>query len=272
MATSRYATTAGVSDQGSVTTQNSTQNQTGQSTTNSSQNTSSNTQNMDDQSLAALQAYIAQLMGGGTQAMANDQAQRQGEINRTRALQAGYSKEAAFADAQGLISQTLRRALEGNAATITRAAEGAGTSQNAMRALLANDASARAAESASVAGLQAATQYGGISANLAGTLEALTRPNDQVSQALAQALSIAKGATQSSSSNTTASSTTNSQQDSIGSSVTTKESLPTTKQSGGMQTFYGAPAPTTTGTGVGSTADTLQQLWGDRSFVDNLTF
>lgn len=272
MATSRYDTAAQTAATGNT-------NQTSSSTTNGSQTgTTNQTQttdmaNMSAEARAALEAYIAQLMGGGTQQMANDQAQRQNEINRTRALQAGYSKEAAFADAQGLISQTLRRALESQTATIVRAAEGAGTSQNAMRALLAQDAAQRAAESSSVAGLQAAGQYGQISSSLAGTLEALTRPNDTVADALAAAFNAAKGAVQYGTTNTTGTSTQTGSSTTTGTIDTTRTTgSGSNSGSGGMQTSYGARDSSPDLKYVGSTADTLNQLWGDTKFIDQLTF
>lgn len=191
-----------------------TQNNQSSSTTNSSSTstTNSRTQNMSNSSLAALETLISQLMGGGTQQMAQDRAARIQQTNETRALQAGYSKEAAFADAQGAMAQQMRRALEASLPTITRAADSAGTSGGSMRALLANDASARAAENAATVGLKASVDYGSISANLANTLEVLTRPDTTSINALLNALSISKGAvsTTQSQTNTTGTQTTNS--------------------------------------------------------------
>lgn len=152
--------------------------------------------NMSPESLAALELLIAQLMGGGTQDMANQEAIRQTEINRTRAQQASYSKDAAFADAQGAMAAQLVAALQKTLPTITRGAEAAGTSQNSMRALLAQDAAGQAAEGAATLGLNAATQYGQISSALAGVLADMTQPNNAATKALLDALNIAKGAVQ----------------------------------------------------------------------------
>lgn len=163
-------------------------------TTSSTQTTNSSTQNMDPQSLAALQLLIQQLMGGGTQQMANDMAARKGEINKVTQQRAGYSKDAAFSDAQGLMAQTMRRVMEQLVPSISRAAEGAGASQSSLRALLLQDAANKAAESSAAQGLNAAVQYGQIGANLSQVLEALTRPDNTVTNALLNALSIAKGA------------------------------------------------------------------------------
>lgn len=217
---------------------------TGTSNTSSTTTGTSNTAstNMDPKSLAALQTLIAQLMGGGTQQQANDQAARKSEINKVGAQRAEYSKEAAFADAQGLIAQTMQQALQTLVPSISRAAEGAGTSQSSIRALLLQDAAQKAAQSASVAGLGAAQGYGQIATSLSGVLEALTRPDNSVSNALLNALGIAKGAVTnsttsgSSTTNTTGSTNTNEVKTVTPSGITTGQ---TPTGGGGGLTYYG---------------------------------
>lgn len=181
---------------------------TSTSTTNSSSVQQQNSTNMDPQSLAALQALIGQLMGGGTQQMAQERATRLGEISAVQAQRAGYSKEQAFGDAQGLMAQQLRTVLESLVPSINRAAEGAGTSGGSMRALLLQDAANRAAESSAALGLNAAVQYGGVSNQMNSILEALTRPDETSINALLNALNIAKGAVTSSTTQTSGTSTT----------------------------------------------------------------
>jgi hypothetical protein len=187
-----------------TTTQNSTQNTA--SNSNTIQNTSSTTKtsqtNMDPQSKAALDLLIKQLMGGGTQQMAEDRARRIQEIQALQSQRAGYTKDAAFADAQGAMAGQLRAVLEKIAPSLVRAAQGAGTSQSSLRALLTQDMAARAAEASASTGLQAATSYGGINAQLSGVLSNLINSPDPVAAALLQALNIAKGATSSSTSST----------------------------------------------------------------------
>ena len=274
LAQSAKATTAGNS--GTVnTTGAGTTNST--STTNSSQTT--NTSNMDPKSLAALQALIAQLMGGGTKQQVSDQAARKNEINNVTQQRAGYSKDAAFSDAQGLIAQTMQQALQQLIPSINRAAEGAGTSQSSVRALLLQDAAQKAAQSASVAGLGAATNYGQIATSLSGVLEALTRPNNDVSNALLNALGIAKGAVQNSTVNGT--STTNaSGNTTTNESKTVSPSGITTGQSSNAPVntmgYYG-PLQTDLETAIntaraetGSSAGILSQLRGTP--FDNYTF
>ena len=181
---------------------------TSNQTTNSSGSSQTSTRNMDPASLAALQALISQLMGGGTQQMAEDRARRQQEIQSVQNQRGQYSKDAAFGDAQGAMSQLLRQAMEQAMPSLVRAAEGAGTSQNSMRALLTQDALTRSSESAAALGLNAATQYGGIASNLSSVLEQLTRGDNTVTEALLNALNIAKGAVSDSTTNTTGTQTT----------------------------------------------------------------
>ncbi|EDO29126.1 predicted protein [Nematostella vectensis] len=231
--TSRYATTAANTPVSTVS--NASTSGTKNDTTSSTQvqqgtQTTSGT-TMGPEALAALNNLIAQLLGGGTQQMAQDEATRRGEINTVQANRAGYSKEAAFADAQGLIAQTLRQSMEQLVPSITRAAEGAGTSGGALRALLLQDAATRSSQAASAAGVNAAGVYGNVNASLSNTLEALTRPNDAVTNALISALNIAKGSVNNSTTNTSgvtqttgtgsSNSTGNSQESKISQPITT---------------------------------------------------
>lgn len=273
-AQSAKATTAGTT--GTV---NTSTNGTTNST--STQNTSSNTNstNMDPKSLAALQALIAQLMGGGTKQQVSDQVARKNEINNVTQQRAGYSKDAAFADAQGLIAQTMQQALQQLVPSINKAAEGAGTSQSSIRALLLQDAAQKAAQSASVAGLGAATNYGQIATSLSGVLEALTRPNNDVSNALLNALGIAKGAV--TNTNTTGTSTTNTVGSTQGNEVktVTPSGITTGQNNGGAvntMSYYGPSqtneqiAMTAAQTGTTSASDILRQL--QNNAFDSFTF
>jgi len=226
--TSRYATsattpttTSGTTNTNQSTTgsssSNSNQSNVSSSTTNSSSTstTNSRTQNLSNQQIAQLDLLINQLMAGGTQQMLEDRAKRQEVLNKTTQQQAAYSKEAAFGDAQGAMSQQMRLTLESLLPSINRAAAGAGTSQNSLRALLLQDAANKAAESSAALGLKASVDYGNISTNYAQVLEQLTRPDSTAINALIGAFQVAKGAvsTSQSTTNTTGTSTTNSTSD-----------------------------------------------------------
>lgn len=201
---------------------------TSTSSTDKTFNETVNTTNMDPASLAALKLLIQQLIGGGTQDLAQQKAQRQQEIQALQGQRSGFTKEAALADAQGAMGAMLRRALESALPTLVRSAEGAGTSANSMRALMTNDLATRAAEQAAALGLQNIGTYGGLTANLSSVLERLINAQDPVSAALLQALNISKGAVTntnrsgSEQSNTVATqnSTTNSTQNNSGQQVT----------------------------------------------------
>lgn len=140
-----------------------------------------------------LAKLLQQLLAGGTPEQNKQRAAREREIVDTRDIRQDYSKQAAFADAAGLISQQQRLALEELVPSINRAAEGAGTSAGSMRALLLQDAATKAAEAASAAGVKTAVDYGQIAAGLSNTLEALTRPSNETTDALLKALEISKG-------------------------------------------------------------------------------
>jgi hypothetical protein len=153
------------------------------------------TKNMSPQAAAALNLLISQLAGGGTAETRARAADRNQEINTVRGERSAYSKQAAFSDAQGLIQQQQRRALESMLPSISRAAEDAGSSGGALRALLMQDSANKAAESASALGMNAAVNYGNISSNLSQVLEKLTQGDPNGATALlVNALNVAKGA------------------------------------------------------------------------------
>jgi len=148
------------------------------------------TVNGNQQSTDALSVLLQQLMAGGTADMQQREARIGGEINANQALRARFSPEAALADAQGLIAQTLRQAMEKTLPSITRAAEGSGTSANSMRALLLNDANARAAEAASAQGVAAVQGYGGVGANLSQILASLVSQDSGNTEAILNAIKL----------------------------------------------------------------------------------
>ena len=102
------SSSSGTSNQTSNQTQNSSQQQT--QNTDQTQTTDSTTKNFTSSQEAALNALIAQLSRGGTPEIQQQQAQRQALIASTQNQQAQFTKDNAFADAQGLISQQMRTA------------------------------------------------------------------------------------------------------------------------------------------------------------------
>jgi hypothetical protein len=242
-ALSQYSPYAGIKPTTQDTT--GTQNTTGTQVANTSQNQTSNqtqttnqtTQNMTPASLAALEALIRQLMGGGTTEMRQDRATRDAETDQVRNIRSSYSKPNAFIDAEGLMSQQMRRTMEQLIPAISRAAEDAGSSGGALRALLLQDAAQRAAESSSALGAQQAVSYGGIAVNLSQVMENLTRPDDPATAALLSALGIARGAIQ----NTQGTVVTNGTQNTTGTTTTNTSGNQTSGQQ--QNTGYTTYAP-----------------------------
>lgn len=141
----------------------------------------------------ALKQLLLQLLGGGTAEQRAEAANRATEVQAVRGQRADYTKEAAFTDAQGAMAGESRKALEKLIPSITKAAEGAGTSASSMRALLMQDAANKAAESAAALGLQASVNYGQIGSSLSSVLQSLTAQTNPVTKALLEAIQLSKG-------------------------------------------------------------------------------
>lgn len=265
MATSRYGGTS-TGSTGSRTSSPSSSSSSGYSVT-SSEGTSNtvgtssqqsesqvDTRNLSTPAEAELMRLIRTLAGGGTAEMRETAGRRREETAAVQAQRAGYSKEAAFGDAQGLIAQQSRRMLEQLLPSINRAAEDAGSSGGALRALLLQDAANKAAEASSVAGLNAAVQYGQVSTGLSQVMEQLTRSDPTTVNALTNALNVAKGATTSTTSTGSTTGQTTSNTNTTNNSRTTENRNNNTSygpqplvtapaSSGGFGQFGGGPEP-----------------------------
>lgn len=162
--------------------------------TSSSARETVNTINMTPESLAALQNLIQALQSGGTNEQRASIAKRQQALEFVKQLFDAVSTRQAFIDAEALMALNLQKALEQNMPAIQRAIEGAGTSASSMQGLLSQKMARDAALAAGALGAQQAQVYAQQRSNLANTLEALTRPTNDVTQALINALNISKGA------------------------------------------------------------------------------
>ena len=134
----------------------------GQQQSQSSQTTSQQQQFLSATGRQALDTVIAQLAAGGTPQQRAFQADILRTIQAVEVQRAQYGKDAAFRDAEGAVQLQLQRALESTLPTVLLASEAAGTSGDAVSALLTNDLTARAAGTAAEVGLNAAAQYGRI--------------------------------------------------------------------------------------------------------------
>lgn len=137
----------------------------------------------------ALNALIQQLSGSAMNIRPNQQA-RQDTIKNAQQQLEDYDKESAFADAQGLINQTLAQQMQETMPSIVRAADGAGASASSMRALLSQRAVENAAQAAAAQGANLAVQYGQLNQGNSQVLEALTRADSTELDALLKALAL----------------------------------------------------------------------------------
>ena len=151
--------------------------------------------NFDPTTQAALNTIIQQLLGGGTEEQQKDNKKRQALISFVEQMLGQYSKQAAFDDASNLMKYNLQQSMEKNMPAIAKAIEGAGTSASSMQGLLAQKLATDSATQAGALGAEQAKSYASATTNLAGLLEALTRPDNSIVNSLLSALQIAKGGT-----------------------------------------------------------------------------
>jgi hypothetical protein len=144
------------------------------------------------EALGILMDFIRQTTEGGTEEQKRQRAERNTEIQRTRALGGDYSKNAAFTDAANLMAQQLQKSLEANMPAISKSIQGAGTSASSMQGLLAQKLATESAQAAGALGAEQAKSYGNISAQLQGVLEALTRIDPSIETSLLKALELTK--------------------------------------------------------------------------------
>lgn len=272
---SRYATAqtnpTGTSTQGTGSTSGSSQTSGSQSS-----NTQQNSVNMDERSLSVLNTLIQQLMTGGTPELQAQKGARQAELASLVTQRGGYSKEAAFADAQGLMAQMMRQTIEKMMPSINAGAIGAGASQSSMRALLTQRAAENAAQNATAQGLGAAVSYGGVANGMSGAIANLLGQTDPVTAALMNALNLAKGAV--TSSTTQQSGTTQQTQQTQQQSKTNENkqigydgsALPSSSGSGGLS-YFGPVEQNSTGGANNSTESFLRELYKAQPFGD-ITF
>lgn len=223
-----------------------------------------------------LTTLLQQLASGGTPTMQQASSARTGEVQNLETQRAGYSKEAAFADAQGLIAQTMRQALEKLIPNINSASLGAGASQSSMRALLTQRAAENASQAGAAEGIKAATNYGQVAGGISDVITRLLSVQDPSAQLLIQAIGAGKGG---SSGGVSSGGRTAGVAPASGGSFGGGSQLPYAPQAplnfGGGGGSFAQPnvfrnyetieAPATSNI-VGSTADTLRELAGDTSF------
>ena len=151
--------------------------------------------NFDPATQEALNTIIQQLLGGGTSDQQESNKKRQALISFVEQMLGQYSKQAAFDDASNLMKYNLQQSMEKNMPAIAKSIEGAGTSAASMQGLLAQKLATDSATQAGALGAEQAKSYASATTNLAGLLEAVTRPDNSIVNSLLSALQIAKGGT-----------------------------------------------------------------------------
>lgn len=222
-------------DQGTITRTNSSASQQGQQTSNSSGTTKVDKSYLSAVGRQALDNLIAQLAAGGTTEQRAVQEDILRTIQKIEVERTKYTKDAAFRDAEGAVQLQLQRSLEETLPAILLAGQAAGTSGDAISALLTNDLTARAAGESALLGTQTAASYGQISAALlSDQVELLEQRNDPATEALLQALQVDKGSREKGTTRTRNKSSESSSRSSSGSSVsvvTPRSSARTTSSS-----------------------------------------
>lgn len=172
------------------------------STTSSSSSSSSSesglsTYNQDFMSQAgrrALEQLLAQLMAGGTPAQRAIQEQQLKTMQQLDAQASNYTRDVALGDAEGLMQQALQQTLEQVLPNILLAQSNAGTSGDAISALLSQDLATRAAQGSAALGVGAVADYGQVLAALMGNKSQLAgNAQDDALGALINLLNIDKG-------------------------------------------------------------------------------
>lgn len=162
---------------------------------NSSSFMSDITTNFSADNQKVLDTLLKQLIGGGTKEQKKTTKDRDAVTELVRNLLGEFSKQQAFEDAKGLMALNMQNSMQKNMPAIQRSIEGAGTSAASMQSLLSQNLVNDSALAASALGAEQAKAYGSTTTNLASLLEALTRQDNSVLNALTNALGIAKQGT-----------------------------------------------------------------------------
>ncbi len=149
----------------------------------------------NEEALASLLDFVKKSAGGGSESYKQQLANRQAEARKISQISEDYSTEKAFSDAAQLMAQQLRVSLEQNMPAISRAVHGSGTSASSMQGLLSQKLATETAQAAGALGAEQAKAYGNIRANLANTLEAISRINTDGEQNYLKALELLKVST-----------------------------------------------------------------------------
>lgn len=189
MALPRYSANSGNTFSGTAGTSSSTTNTRSSASQNESGLSTYNQDFMSQAGRQAMEQLLAQLSAGGTPAQRAIQEQQMRTMQQLDAQATNYTRETALGDAEGLMQQMLQQTLEQVMPSIMLAQSSAGTSGDAISALLSQDLATRASQGAATAGVGAVADYGQVLASLMGNKSQLAgNQQDDVLASLLQLL------------------------------------------------------------------------------------
>ena len=168
MALPRYSANSGNTYSGTAGTSTATQTSSSSASQRESGLSTYNQDFMSQAGRQAMEQLLAQLSAGGTPAQRAIQEQQMRTMQQLDAQASNYTRDVALGDAQGLMQQMLRQTLEQVMPSIMLAQSAAGTSGDAVSALLSQDLATRASQGAATAGVGAVADYGQVLAALMG--------------------------------------------------------------------------------------------------------
>lgn len=190
--TNNNFTQTGTTQGSSTGTTSSSSSQTGSRTATTKE--SFQTDNMSAAGRSALDQLLAQLLAGGTEEQRQNLEASLIEQQAQEGLRASFSTERAIELSEGLVQQSIERAMQAALPQLALSAEGAGSSGDALTALLTNQVSRSASVDAAALAAGQVTDFGSLQTQLSGTLTSLIGGRGQgVTDALLSALNVDKG-------------------------------------------------------------------------------
>lgn len=152
------------------------------------------TDNMSAAGRSALDQLLAQLLAGGTEEQRRNLEASLIEQQAQEGLRASFSTERAIELSEGLVQQSIERAMQAALPQLALTASGAGSSGDALTALLTNEVARGASVDAAALSAGQVTDFGSLQAQLSGTLTSLVGGRGQgITDALLAALNVDKG-------------------------------------------------------------------------------
>ena len=162
----------------------------------------------DSDTLSAISKLIAN--EGMSSDLARQTVEKGQQKNLVLSQLSNFTQNKAFENSTDAMSAALRTLSEHSGSAIARAVDSAGTSGGSMEALLANDANARNAGAAAGIGVDLASKYGGITADILNNASGLSTIDTTSINSLLEAIDKMKTSTNTSISDASSGSTSDS--------------------------------------------------------------